>query len=121
MARTAVPYSALVANSDLADPSGTALDATNHHVVNAAEPEKTVLRITNTSGASKVVTVKAGPNPPAVAGGLGNLSVTVANGATRWVGPFESGRFLQTDGTMQVDLAAGHTGAITAFKVPRNT
>ena len=118
-ARTAVPYSLLVANSSLADPAGTALDATNDHVISAAKPEQTVLRVTNTHGSDHVITIKAGDNPPAWAAGLGDLTVTVAaTSGVQWIGPFESGRFLQNDGTMHVDVVTDHTGTITAFLVP---
>ncbi len=120
MARTAVAYSNLVANSNLTDPAGTALDATNDHVINDAIPERTVLRITNTSGADRIVTVKAGDYPPAMAAGQGDLTVTVvATTGVQWLGPFESGRFIQADGTMEIDIVASHTGTITAFKLPR--
>lgn len=119
MARTAVPYSPLVPNSNLADPAGTTLDATNDHVIAAARPEQTVLRVTNTSGADRIVTIKAGDYPPAWAAGLGDLAVTVAaTTGVQWIGPFESGRFLQNNGTLEIDVVASHTGTITAFLVP---
>jgi hypothetical protein len=131
MARTVVPYSNLVPNGNLADPAGTATNAgaSNGHVLPAvaaagsakAVPELTLLRVT--AGATGgVVTVKAGTNPPSLAAGQGDLAVTVANSGTQWIGPFESGRFIQPDGTMLVDIAAGFVaGSITAFRVPRNT
>lgn len=122
MARTAVSYSAWVANSNLADPAGTSLDITNDHVINAAKPELTVLRVTNTHGSSHVVTIKAGDYPPALAAGQGDLTVTVAaTTGVQWIGPFESGRFLQSNGTMEIDIEAAHTGTITAFLLPRGT
>lgn len=131
MARTAVPYTPFVADSHVTDPAGTTIDATNSHYIPAtygsnpahpASPELTLLRVTNTSGAGKVVTVKASNNPPALASGLGDLTVTVAaTTGVEWIGPVESGRFIQNDGTMNVDIAAGHTGTITAFYFPRNT
>jgi hypothetical protein len=120
MARTAVPYSTLVGNSNLTDPAGTALDATNDHVISAAVPERTVLRVTNTNGSDRVITIKAGDYPPAMAAGQGDLTVTVAaTTGVQWIGPFESGRFLQSDGTMEIDVAASHTGTVTAFLVPK--
>lgn len=120
MARTAVAYSDLVANSNLSDPAGTSLDATNSHVVNSAEPERTVLRVTNTAASDKVITIKAGANPPALAAGLGDLAVTVtASTGVQFIGPFESGRFLQSDGSLNIDVASGMTGKITAFLVPK--
>ena len=120
MARTAVPYSTLVGNSNLTDPAGTALDATNDHVISAAVPERTVLRVTNTNGSDRVITIKAGDYPPAMAAGQGDLTVNVAaTTGVQWIGPFESGRFLQSDGTMEIDVAASHTGTVTAFLVPK--
>lgn len=122
MARTAVAYSTLVANNKLTDPAGTSLDATNDHVINAAKPERTLLRVTNTHGSDHDVTIKAGDNPPAFGAGLGDLVVTVAaTSGVQWIGPFESGRFLQDDGTLQVDIAASHAGTITAFLIPKST
>lgn len=122
MARTAVAYSNLVPNADLADPAGTALNAGtgNGHVINDAFPELTVLRIAATTTGGNI-TILAGDYPPALAAGQGNLTVNVASSSTRWFGPFESGRFVQSDGTLLVDVAASMTGTITAFKVPRNT
>ena len=119
MARTAVTYSSLVANSNLADPAGTALDATNDHTIASSEPERTLLRVTNTHSADHAITVKAGSYPPAIAAGLGDLSVTVAaTSGVQWLGPFESGRFLQSDGSLHIDVPTGMTGTITAFLVP---
>lgn len=123
MARTAVPYSSLLPNADLADPAGTATNAGvgNGHTIAKALPELTLLRVVAGSTGGNV-TIKAGANPPALAAGQGDLVVAVANSATRWIGPFESGRFLQADGSLLVDIATGFVaGTITAFRVPRNT
>ena len=121
MARTAVSYSALVPNSNLADPTGTSVSsgAGNGGQVASARPELTLLRLSNASGGSGTATVKAGSLPLAIASGQGDLTVTVANSATQWVGPFESGRFLQNDGSLIVETSVAMT--MTAFRVPRNT
>ena len=66
------------------------------------------------------LTVKAGDHPPALAAGQGDLAVTVAFGTVQFIGPFESGRFVQSDGSMLIESTTT-TGTITAFKVPRNT
>lgn len=122
MARTALPYSTLVANSNLTDPAGTTIDQANGMVISASRPELTLLRVANTNGSNRVVTIKAGDSPPAIAAGLGNLDVTVAaTTGVQWIGPFESGRFIQNDGTIEIDFAASFAGTITAFKVPRGT
>ena len=122
MARTAVPYSNLVANSNLAQPAGTTIDQSNGMYIAAARPELTILRVANTNGTDRVVTIKAGDNPPALAAGQGDLAVTVAaTSGVQFIGPFESGRFIQADGTMEIDFAASFAGTITALKVPRGT
>lgn len=122
MARTVLPYSNLVANSHLTDPAGTTIDQANGMYIAASRPELTLLRVANTNGSPRVVTVKAGSSPPAGAAGQGDLTQSVpATTGVEWLGPFESGRFLQSDGTIQIDFAASFAGTITAFKVPRNT
>jgi hypothetical protein len=121
MARTAVPQSKFVGNGNLADPAGTALNVGpgNGHSIAAAPSDRMVLKVTvgATGGA---VTVKAGANPPAIAAAQGDLVVAVANSATQWIGPLESGRFIQADGSINVDVAAGVVpGTITAFVLPK--
>lgn len=121
MATTNLTYSDLVANSHLAQPAGTALVAapTNNMKIADAEPELTVLRVSNTDDDTNLdLTVKAGDMPPALGAGLGDLVVEVAFGTVEFIGPFESGRFLQSDGSMLIE-AETTTGAITVLRVPR--
>ncbi|MEU0133395.1 hypothetical protein ABZ172_05040 [Streptomyces sp. NPDC006296] len=121
MARTAVPYSSLLPNGALADPAGTAVTsgAGNGGQVANAFPELTLLRVSNASGGSGTATLLAGAQPVAIASGQGPLTVTVANSATQWIGPVESGRFVQNDGSLIVEASVAMT--VTAFRVPRNT
>lgn len=122
MATTQIPYSDLVPNSNLADPAGTTLVAapTDDMQISDAFPELTVLRVVNT-GAEQDITIKAGDYPPAIAAGQGDLVVTVAaTTGVQFVGPFESGRFVQSDGSMLIE-AETTDGTVTAFRVPRNT
>lgn len=125
MARTPVAYSAFVPNSGVADSSLTAVALNpgtgNGHTIAKAVPELTVLRVAAGATGGNV-TVKAGTTPPALAAGLGDLVVNVTANTISWIGPFESGRFLQNDGSMLVDVAAAVVpGTITALRVPRNT
>jgi hypothetical protein len=46
--------------------------------------------------------------------------VSVAFGTTHYIGPFESGRFMQSDGSLMV-TSSTTTGTIACLKVPRNT
>jgi hypothetical protein len=120
MARTVVPKSNFVGNGNLADPAGTAVDITNDHYIAAAPTDRLVLRVTNTHGSAHNVVVKAGAYPPAVAAGQGDLTVSVAaTTGVQWIGPLESGRFMQADGSINVDIEAAHTGTITAFVLPK--
>ncbi len=125
MPRTAVVPRALVPNGNLIGSTGaTTIDATlvtNGVVVENAKPELMLIRVTNTEGSTNTVTVNAGDNPPALAAGGGNLVVTVAaTTGVQYIGPFESGRFLQSDGTIEIDFESGMTGAIDVLLIPRS-
>ena len=125
MARTSVTPRALVANGNLNGASGaTTIDSTlvtNGVTIPDAEPERTIIRVTNTEGSTNVVTVRAGDSPPALAANLGDLAVTVAaTTGVQYLGPFESGRFVQADGSMEIDFETGMTGAIDVLQLPRS-
>jgi len=125
MARVALPYSTLVSNGNLLDPTGVATVAGAGNGLQTPDispnrrqsvPELTLLRVANASGGSGTISILAGTNPPNVAAGQGNLTVTVANSTTQWVGPFESNRFIQSDGSLILETSVVMT--VTAFKVP---
>lgn len=127
MARTNVPLTKLTANSGNVAPSTTNLDATNSHNIALASgsvpaqsgADRLVLVVNNTFAGSKTITVKAGANPPAQRAGLGDLVVTLTQNQTAYIGPLEPARFLQTDGSINVDVAASMTGTILAVLLPR--
>lgn len=120
MARTAVTIVNLPANAATADPTPTTADQPNGHVIAATYPlEEIVLRIKQTDASARVATIKAGANPPALEAGQGDLTRSMAQNETWWVGPLTSGRFAQADGSLLIDLAASFAGTITAFHVPR--
>lgn len=125
MARVALPYSTLVSNGNLLDPTGVATVAGAGNGLQTPDispnrrqsvPELTLLRVANASGGSGTISLLAGTNPPNVAAGQGSLTVTVANSTTQWVGPFESNRFIQSDGSLIMETSVVMT--VTAFKVP---
>lgn len=115
MAATAVSYSALTVDGNLADPAGTTV-ASEGTIANAV-PELTVLRVTNGSTAGSLV-IKAGDQPPAIAAGQGDLTVAVGASKTVFVGPLDSSRFLQSDGSLSFTNTQSLT--VTAFKVARH-
>ncbi len=124
MARTAVPITTHTKNAATADVAGTAIDATNSHVVTLGSVplHELVVRITNTTASTKAATIKAGDNPPADAAGQGDLSVSLTDGSTTPTTKFatlESARFAQNDGTLLIDIASGMTGFIAVLRVPR--
>lgn len=112
-----IPLSTLVPNSLLAGPAGTAAGATNVVSTENVPLEEVVLRVVTTT-ATTVATVKAGDYPPALSAGQGDLAVSCPVGTT-FIGPFTSARFVQNDGTLNVDSATAANQTITAFKLPR--
>ena len=50
--------------------------------------------------------------------GQGDLSVLVAEDKTVILGPFESERFEQADGSLHVDFTTGNVGTIAAIRLP---
>lgn len=121
MARTAVTLESLT-KTGATGPTGTAADPTNgHNVALAGVPlEEVVFRFLNTNGTNRVATIKAGANPPALSSGLGDTAMTVtATTGDFWIGGLESARYLQADGSVNIDLAASFAGTVFAIRVPR--
>lgn len=113
MARTAATLVSLSNNAGTLDGGGTTYDVSNGMYIPAVPSGKRLLvRLTNTDDDTGLtVTFKAGAYPPALASGQGDLAITVAFGTTQFV-ELESGRFLQKDGTINVDVTV-NTGKLT--------
>lgn len=128
MARTNLPVTDLPGNAGVLQAT-TAIDATNGMNVQITseaipakgEAEDIVLIVSNTYTAAENVIVRAGAGPvPAFRASLGDLTVSVTNATTQYIGPFESARFAQADGSLNVDFSAAMTGTIVALRVPRS-
>ncbi|QGZ53363.1 hypothetical protein GPZ77_34605 (plasmid) [Streptomyces sp. QHH-9511] len=123
MPRTAVTYTALTPNGRTTDVAGTTIDATlvtNGVVINGVDPERTVLRVTNSATGAKNVIVRTGTGSQSWMAGQGDLTVSVAaNTGKEFVGPFTSARFQQQGSRLHVDFESGFTGTITVFKLPK--
>ena len=118
MADTAITVTTLALNTSTAQPAGTAIVAANTHVITPTKPmSKVIVRLNNTFAGSKDFTILAGDNPPADAAGQGNLVIAIAQDATVLV-PLESSRFVQSNGTIRIDVAASTTGFISAIQLP---
>ncbi|HYC32124.1 MAG TPA: hypothetical protein VEB59_07510 [Gemmatimonadales bacterium] len=124
MAEAALSYTNLVANgasADLNNGAGTAFEGDGMRIADA-HPERTVLRIENASGGAATILVKAGDNPPAPAAGLGDISSgAMADNDILYMGPFESGRVLQDDGSMLIvpSTEGDGGGRVVALLLPR--
>lgn len=119
MARTAVPVTDLTAATSTVDPAGTTADPTNGHTVTGVRPEVLVFRVKNTTAGSLNAILRAGTQPLAPSAGQGDLTVAVAASGTVFIGPVESARFLQSDGSVSLDLQTGFTGTVTVFRTNR--
>lgn len=115
MARVTLTPTALVPNGGVADPAGTASVAGAGNGFTIAAPANSNvnlwLRASNASGGSGTISVLAGSQPLANASGLGPVTVTVANSSTQWIGPFDSSRVIQNDGSLAIETSVVMTVA----------
>jgi len=124
MARTVVTVTSLPAGTATAESAGTTADPTNDHYIAASALtfplEELMLVFKNTNGTDRVATIVAGDNPPAANAGQGNLAITVpATSGVMVVLGLESARFLQNDGTLNIDLATSFAGTVHAYQIGR--
>ena len=119
MARTVATLVEVALNTSTLDGGGTTYDVSNGMYIPAIPANRDLLvRLTNTDDDTGLtVTFLAGDYPPALAAGQGNLAVVMAFGTTRWV-VLGSDRFLQSDGTISVDVTV-NTGKITPLVLPK--
>ena len=129
MARTNLPVTNLVANSGVAL-STTAIDQANGMILAlassaipaASTSEQLVLVVANTAASPFNFILRAGAsNPPAFRKDIGDLTVSVTNATTKYMGPFDYARFVQSDGSLWIDFGVGFTGTIQALMLPRST
>lgn len=99
----------------VADPAGTASTAGTGNGFTVAAPTGSNVnlwfRAANATGGSGAFTVLAGSQPLAVSGGVGPISVTVAAGATSWIGPIDSSIVTQPDGSILIETSVVMTVA----------
>ena len=131
MARTAITLRSLTANGGIAAPTADTVDQANGmtlaipttSIPSPSGMDRLILVVTNSAGSTPTVTIRAGAGGGATPGqafrsALGD-SVITATG-TRYIGPFESARYAQTDGSLSVDFSSGFVGTITALMAPKN-
>lgn len=86
--------------------------------------DRLIFEIVNAAAAALTVTFKAGANPPSILARDLAISLAATGGptATQIVGPFESGRFIKADGSVDIAfLAASSTPncTIRAYRLPK--
>lgn len=117
MARVTLVPTSLVANGGVADPTGTAsvAGAGNGFVIAASgrPVHELFLRVNNATAGSGTISVLAGSQPSAISSGVGPVTVTVGASGTQWVGPFDSSRVQQPDGSLLIETSVVMT--VTAF------
>lgn len=127
MARTNLPLTNL-AQAGILQPAGTAIDQANgmnvalasSAIPSASGADRLILQVANTAASPFNFILRAGAsNPPAFRSGLGDLTVSVTNATTKLIGPFDPARFVQTDGSLNIDFGVGFTGTINAYLDPR--
>lgn len=108
---------ALSPNNSTAATTGAATGSTN--IVSAAGvPLEEIMLVATVTTATTNVTVKAGDYPPALSAGQGDLVVAAPVGVT-YIGPFTSARFMQDDGTMNVNVATSANVVLAVVRIPR--
>lgn len=121
MARDAITITALSLNTALADVAGDTIDATNDAKLTPAQPlGRILLRISHTDSGTNTVTVKAGDMPPATS--ATDLTVSFGDGSSVPVVKYlvlSSDRYLQSDGTVEIDYSSSFAGTIAAFALPQ--
>lgn len=118
MARDAIPVVAGVVNAATAQGAGVAINTTNGGNLAAAGMTDTiVLIVDHTTVSDKVLTVKAGVYPPAFRQGIGDLALTITASTKQYIF-LEAARFVQADGSINVDFASGMTGTCFAVRLP---
>lgn len=126
---TSIVLNDLTPNGSIAAPTAQILDtgtvAVTIETSVTSDMDRIVLEVTNTHATSTLtVTLKAGDDPPAFRQALGDVvsaNLAAVNGR-RIFGPFESGRFAQNDGKLQVTFtpsAGTITANFTAYRLPK--
>lgn len=131
MARTNLPLTVLDPVNGVNAPTPTAVDVANGMniaLASTAIPSgpsawDLILVFVNSFAGAKSIIVRAGAsNPPAFRKDKGDLSIANAgSSAISYVGPLEPARFVQSDGSINIDFTAATTGTVLALIRPHLT
>jgi hypothetical protein len=114
----------LLENGNIARPAASAIDTDGTVPVQAGgDLGRLIIEVTNNAAANLTVTIAAGDDPPALRSGIGALAQAgIAQNAVRVFGPFESARFAQDNGDLNVAfLAASSTpnASVRVYRLPK--
>lgn len=126
---TAGTVTELVANAGVAAPTADVLDTGTAAVVlpfalSGKGADRLIIEVTNTAAAALKVEAVAGIYPPAARQSLGDVTLVaaLAQNGVQACGPFESGRFAQALGKLNLRFtpASGTIGvSIRAYRMPK--
>ncbi|MDP8923253.1 MAG: hypothetical protein M3O34_10320 [Chloroflexota bacterium] len=118
MARTAIPVTRATFDSATPAPAAPIDVANGMSVPSNVVSDRAILFVTNSAAGARSLTVRPGQNPPAVLSpGAPPLVVSVPAGGELVVGPLESARYSQGDGTIAVDFEAGMVGTVRCIEL----
>lgn len=120
MAQTDITIHYLAANAGQADPAGVASTpgAGNEFIVapDGIDHRNVFLRVQNLAASAATVSVLAGAvQADAISAGQGNVTYSVPATSTAWLGPFDSSRVGQPDGSLLIQTSAALT--VTVFNI----
>lgn len=114
---------ALAGTAAVARPAGDTIDTTGTVPLKAkSRGDRYILEVTNLSANTLTVDIEAGDRPPAIAAGLGKQTKSaIAQNAVWLFGPFDSSRFAQDNGDINVTFtpASGSPSAtVRVYELP---
>jgi hypothetical protein len=116
MARDNVPIVIGAINADNLQGAGVAITVANGaNVLAAGVTDNLVLLVQNTFAGAKILTIRAGVYPPAFRN-QGDLTISLTQ-AFHYVF-LEAARFVQADGSINLDYEAAMTGTVWCIKLP---
>ncbi len=99
--------------------AGAAFTQANGQQFTVRKAHKFLILVYNSKAGAINVIIRAGVYPPALDAGKGDLTIPVGTTVFFTVlGPFDSARFQQADGSIWVDTDAAATGIMWPFEVP---
>lgn len=120
-----ITVTALSANGGTNRPTAQTVDTDGTVPVTVGgSMDRLIFEIVNAAVNALTVTVKAGANPPSILSRDLAIALAATGGAsaTQIVGPFESGRFIKADGSVDIAFLAA-TGVpnctIRAYRLPK--